>query len=464
MIKKTTQDALTTHFEGLHPEQLSSTAREFPGHMRVDVQRALDRLFSKDGVRFFGLRDKHRFETLTFASISGDAEEPVSLAPAQYEDIDVGGDLPAKCLANGLWLGQEGKVRWAAVLAPHREYNQESATRIEIAVPAGAAGQVIANQFFKEVAAEVRAASAYRGKILSLESSADYQGQSKGVTVHRIAHVDRREVILPADTLKLLDRNIIEFVKSRPALRELGQSTRKGVLLYGPPGTGKTHTIRYLATNLPNHTTILITAAQMGLLSQYMALARLLQPAMVVIEDVDLIARERENSGSAGQEALLNTLLNEMDGLKDNVDILFVLTTNRPEQLEGALAGRPGRIDQAIEIPLPDADGRARLMRLYGGKLALPDALVNDAVQKTEGVSATFIKELTRRAAQSSVMRKGGGAVTSDDFVEALHDMTITGGQLNIRLLGGATSMSRPAAPDRAGRPASESGCGPFCT
>ena len=50
---------------------------------------------------------------------------------------------------------------------------------------------------------------------------------------------------------------------------------------------------------------------------------------------------------------MLNGLLNEMDGLKADADILFVLTTNRPEQLEGALAGRPGRIDQAIEVTLP---------------------------------------------------------------------------------------------------------------
>ena len=80
--------------------------------------------------------------------------------------------------------------------------------------------------------------------------------------------------------------------------------------------------------------------------------------------------------GSACEESLLNTLLNEMDGLKEDADILFVLTTNRPEQLEGALAGRPGRIDQAIEVPLPDDDGREKLVSLYGGGLKLADKIV----------------------------------------------------------------------------------------
>ena len=77
----------------------------------------------------------------------------------------------------------------------------------------------------------------------------------------------REDVILPAATLKLLDRNVLDFVDSRAQLRQFGQSTRKGILLYGPPGTGKTHTIRYLASNLPGHTTLIITAAQIALLA-----------------------------------------------------------------------------------------------------------------------------------------------------------------------------------------------------
>src|SRR4029077_12900226 len=128
-----------------------------------------------------------------------------------------------------------------------------------------------------------------------------------------------------------------------------------------------------------------------ALLAQYMNLARLLQPSMVVIEDVDLIARDRERMGSC-EESLLNKLLNEMDGLKEDADILFVLTTNRPEELESALAGRPGRIDQAIEVGLPDAIGRGKLVRLYGRGLTLNAAIVDEAVQRTEGVSAAFLK------------------------------------------------------------------------
>ena len=345
-----------------------------------------------------------------------------------------------KCLENGLWLCEAGDLRYAVVLSPDRDHGRTSGTRIEIAVPVGEDGAAFVQRCFAELERAVNDARCYRGKVLSLEGGGNYSGRSRGIMVHKLPPVRREDVILPDATLKLLDRNVLNFVANRERLRELGQSTRKGILLYGPPGTGKTHTIRYLASNLPGHTTLIITAAQVALLAEYMTLARLLQPAMVVIEDVDLIAGDREDMGPC-EESMLNELLNEMDGLKQDADILFVLTTNRPEQLESALAGRPGRIDQAIEVPLPDEIGRSKLVQLYGRGLPLSDTIVNEAAERSEGVSAAFIKEMMRRVAQASIARNGGKAVVSGDIGEALDDMLFTGGKLNVKLLGGAKEM-----------------------
>jgi len=119
-----------------------------------------------------------------------------------------------------------------------------------------------------------------------------------------------------------------------------------------------------------------------------------------------------------------------------------VLTTNRPEQLESALASRPGRIDQAIEVPVPNDIGRRKLVQLYGKGLPLGDAIVSEAAERTEGVSAAFIKELMRRVAQASIARDGGATVQSADVSEALDDMLFTGGRLNVKLLGGARQTS----------------------
>ena len=437
--------AIDWHFAGTPYDRLVSTSRQFPGHMRADVQAAVDRLFSDRPIRFFGIQERHRYETLTFALLTSAGQAAHAIAPAQYHDVDVGETEPMKCLDNGLWLCIADDMHYTVLLSAHREHGAETGVRIEITLAAGAASAEFVRRCFSDIEDAVNAANCYRGKILSFEGGANYRGWSKGLTVHKLPSVERTTVILPDATLKLLDRNILNFVQHRAKLRQLGQSTRKGILLYGPPGTGKTHTIRYLASNLPGHTTLIITAAQVELLGAYTNLARLLQPAMVIIEDVDLIATDRETMGPC-EESMLNQLLNEMDGLKEDADILFVLTTNRPEQLEGALANRPGRVDQAIEIPLPDDSGRRKLVQLYGKALGLDEALIDEAVQRTRGVSAAFIKELMRRTAQAAIGRDGGTTITSADLGEALDDMLFASGKLNLKLLGGAREALQAAA------------------
>ena len=129
--------------------------------------------------------------------------------------------------------------------------------------------------------------------------------------------------------------------------------------------------------------------------------------------------------------------------------VMVILTTSRPDQLEPALASRPGRIDQAIEFPLPDEDGRAKLVRLYARNLEVPVRLVDAIVRRTQGVSAAFIKELMRRAAQFQI--EGGPDTVSQErsIDHALQDIVFAGGSLNLKLLGGAaTSLDadRPSA------------------
>ena len=173
-----------------------------------------------------------------------------------------------------------------------------------------------------------------------------------------------------------------------------------------------------------------------------MTLARLLQPSIVVIEDADLIARDREDMNNICSEVMLNKLLNEMDGLKADADILFLLTTNRPESLESALASRPGRVDQAIEFPPPDETGRQKLFSLYAADMQLNEALMRDIVKRTEGVSAAFVKEFVRRSIQFHIERDGDGNLSNDDINRALDEMLHAGGVLNQRLLGAQQEIS----------------------
>src|SRR5204862_921974 len=146
-----------------------------------------------------------------------------------------------------------------------------------------------------------------------LEGHIDPMGGGSMVKVHRLARVNRDDVILPRKTLAMLDRNVAGFMMAREKLKALQFPARKGLLFYGPPGTGKTYTIHYLASQLPGHTTLLVTSEQVVFISEYFRLARFLEPALLIVEDVDLIARERTHMHGPGEEMLLNKLLNEMD-------------------------------------------------------------------------------------------------------------------------------------------------------
>jgi len=341
-------------------------------------------------------------------------------------------------LQHGLWLARSEGMAFAVLVTPAERFGRSEGVHLEIGVPPGEAGLTLSRAFLDEAERLISQTGSYRGKVISLEATHGYSGKAGGVKVHKLRSVARDEVILPEKTLQLLERNVHGFIQHRSQLHRLGLTVKKGLLFYGPPGTGKTHTIHYLASQLRDHTTLLITSEQVGLLDEYFQLARFLQPAMVVIEDVDLIARAREEMRSACEESLLNKLLNEMDGLREDASVLFILTTNRPDQIETALTSRPGRIDQAIEFPLPDEDGRRKLVRLYSRGLSMPDEIVNTIVRKTTKASPAFIKELMRRSAQYQLQAASNGSLAIEHVEAALDEMLFSGGSLNVKLLGGA--------------------------
>jgi hypothetical protein len=433
-------ELLSSHFHPIPTDDITISERKFPFRVRADLQRAIDRLFGDETqvLHFCGVRKEFSHEGLSLSACLVESQHSKAVSiPPEYEELDVGDEEPIRVLKNGLWLLDKQDVRFAVLLAPTGQYGQVTGILFQIGTPNSPQGTRIAQEFFKHLEDSILKAESYRGKILSLdEAEHSYSGESSGITVHKLRMVERDQVILPQSTLSLLERNVIQFVKQRERLSQFQQSTKKGLLFYGPPGTGKTHTIHYLARALPGHTTLLVSAEQVGLLSEYMTLARLLQPSIVVLEDVDLIARDRAEMNSPCEEVLLNKLLNEMDGLKEDADIIFILTTNRPETLESALASRPGRVDQAIEFPLPNEEGRGKLVRLYAQGISLSDEAVAEIVRRTEGVSAAFIKELMRRTVQFHIEGNGSGEVDHEDIDNALDEMLFRGGSLNLKLLG----------------------------
>lgn len=301
------------------------------------------------------------------------------------------------------------------------------------------------------VLSEAARRNVYRGQVVVVEQAGwahngeagehDYQ-----INFHDMPTVKRAEIILPEDVLTVVERNVIGLLAHAEVLKRAGRSTRHGVLFHGPPGVGKTLVTKYLARACPQYTVILLTGRQLKLVRESCVLARLLQPALVVIEDVDLIAADRSQSFDT---TLLHDLMDEMDGLGSKSDVIFLLTTNRPRILETALAARPGRVDQAVYFPLPDRECRSRLFAHFAVGLDLSAVDQEPLLDRTDGASPAFIAELFRKAALMAAERGEVSdplKLTNADFTAAVRELVEFGGSLTQQLLGYRTD------PDAGGR------------
>lgn len=273
--------------------------------------------------------------------------------------------------------------------------------------------------------------SVLRRQVVTFTAS-DYNPASGGMTFLRRERIPASDVILPDGTLDRIERQVLGVARFRDALLAAGQHLKRGVLLYGPPGTGKTHTIRHLVGESPETTVILLAGGALRLVGLAAETARALQPAVVVLEDCDLIAEDR--SFHDGPQPLLFDVLDAMDGLGNDADVVFLLTTNRADLLERALAQRPGRVDLAVEIPLPDDAARRRLFELYRGRLPFGDDALTRAADLSHGVTASFVKEAVRRAVLRAA--EAGHDVGDDDLLSAVLEMTADSEQITRSLLG----------------------------
>ncbi len=412
---------------GVDPQTLPSTAADFSTADHANLQLALDAVLPDAELLGFSTRHAGHIpvglnELLTGESMAG----AVRMGPVQYTDVEVGDGRVVKCVSAGVYLARRGGAPLVLVLSRGERPWGGSNLRLEGVSPEREA----VSATVRDLRAAMREHNVFRGKVISLHAQDE---GAVSVIFHRLAPVRRDAVILPDGTLERLERHALGIAAHAERLRAAGRHLKRGILLHGPPGTGKTLSVNYLLAAMPGRTTVLLTGRGLGLIEQALAIARDLAPATVVFEDVDLVAAER--TMEIGNHGILFELLNQMEGLAEDADLLFLLTSNRPDLIEPALAARPGRVDLALEIPLPDEAARRRLVHLYAGEVALDEAAVAGVVKRTEGVSGAFVKELMRQAALRASLeeRDPPGA---PDVTAALDDLLADRSALTRRLLG----------------------------
>jgi ATPase family protein associated with various cellular activities (AAA) len=352
------------------------------------------------------------------------------------------------CVSNGIYLVRDGADRLAIMFKASGLGMRHTEVNLQVI----GTSQDRAAEVLREIQVLARERSVFRGQVISF--GPEVFGPATGSTPLTFLprpSVARAEIVLPDELLAGIERQVAGIARHSGRLLASGQHLKRGVLLYGAPGTGKTHTVRYLLSRLPAVTVIAISGRALGRIGEACSVARTLQPAVIVVEDVDLIAEER--TARPGEHPLLFQLLNEMEGLNSAADVTFLLTTNRADLLEPALAARPGRVDLAAELPLPDADARRALLRLYQGNLLLDGVDLDPVIERTEGVTAPFLRELLRKAAllaaEEDEARSAGaepGTAGKDDapirvtgahLTAALDQLLGNRGQLTRVLLGG---------------------------
>lgn len=418
---------------GRSPLELPIVSELFQQFEHPNIQQGLDDLLGRPGCSHsvHGVSMMHKQHSgVHISDLISDSwhGQSAQRGPVEYTTIALDEGRFATCIQSGILLISRGETRLACVVQDTGRMGRGS---IQIEVLANERPD--AERFLGDVRRAMRDRNVYRGHVLSLDS--DHESGIK-VHFHKLPVVKRHGIILPKETIDRIERQTIGFSRHAEALAKAGRHLKRGVLLHGPPGTGKTLTAMYLAGAMQGRTVLIVTGRVQGLIKHVCWMARTLQPAIVILEDVDLIAHQRDYDAGACVGPLLFDLLNEMDGLAEDCDVVFLLTTNRPDILEPALAARPGRIDQAIEVPPPDAECRRRLLNLYGQGLDLTKSDLNRIVDRTHGASAAFMRELLRKAAVFSCDDGKGVAIEDRHLDEAIHELVIAGGDLTKSLLG----------------------------
>ncbi|MCU0306787.1 MAG: ATP-dependent zinc metalloprotease FtsH [Thermoleophilia bacterium] len=254
-----------------------------------------------------------------------------------------------------------------------------------------------------------------------------YDASGQRVTFEDVAGIDEAEEEL---------KEVVDFLRNPDKYRRLGAAIPKGVLLSGPPGTGKTLLARAVAgeADVPyfslsaSEFVEMIVGVGASRVRDLFAQAKAAAPAIIFIDELDAIGRQRGGGASLGgndeREQTLNQILTEMDGFSGSEGVIVLAATNRPEILDAALL-RPGRFDRRVTVSPPDQAGRKAILTVHTRGVPVdPGVDLNAIASSTPGMAGADLKNLVNEAALTAA-RRGHERVQTGDFTDALEKLLL---------------------------------------
>ncbi len=222
---------------------------------------------------------------------------------------------------------------------------------------------------------------------------------------------------------------IVDYLHNPKKYSDVGASMPKGVLLVGPPGTGKTMLAKAVAgeANVPffsmsgSEFVEMFVGMGASKVRDLFSQAKEKAPCIVFIDEIDAIGKKRDGQFSSNdeREQTLNQLLTEMDGFQENIGVIILAATNRPETLDPALT-RPGRFDRRVPVELPDLAGREAILKVHAKQINTPDDVnFHTIARMASGASGAELANIINEAALRAV-RNNRTVVNESDLEESI--------------------------------------------